>query len=351
MNDLLRGFLNLPPQASTYAPAVDLLHYFVITASMLGATFVFLLGLYFVVRYHRRAPFATTARVTTPVPLEALIIGGLLSLFLAFWAVGAVLYNHMQTPPADAMPIYVTGKQWMWKFAYPDGRASMDVLTVPVNRPVKLVMTSRDVIHSFYVPAFRMKHDVVPGRYYTAWFEANTPGTYPIQCAELCGVSHSRMLGKVQVLSQEEYAKWLEGTPVRTEERLQGATALSGGDLAETGREVASRRGCFACHTIDGQPHIGPTWAGLYGSQVKLADGSTVTADEGYLTRSMMDPQAQIVAGYKAIMPTYRGVLEEPEVGALVEFIKSIHGQPFAPSIQLPPVEPLGSGQPQEPKP
>jgi cytochrome c oxidase subunit 2 len=351
MNNLLRGLLDLPPQASTYAQSVDLLHYFVILTTMLGSTFVFLLALYYVLRYRRRAPHSTTAHVQTPVPLEVFFIVSLLSLFLVFWVVGASLYDHMQTPPADAIPVYVTGKQWMWTFSYPDGRASMDVLTVPVNRPIKLVLTSRDVIHSFYVPAFRMKHDVVPGRYYTAWFEANTPGVYDIDCAEYCGVSHSRMLGKVQVLAQNDYSRWLEGQPVRTVEGLIGATATSGGDLAETGRAVASRRGCFSCHTIDGQPHIGPSWAGLYASDVKLSDGRVVRADEAYLTKSMMDPQADIVAGYEPVMPSYRGLLQEPEVAALVELIKSIRARPFAPTVVLPRVEPLGSGQPQEPKP
>jgi len=351
MNNLLRGWLNLPPQASTYAQDVDLLHYFVITSTMLGSVFVFLLAVYYVFRYRQRAPRATTPRVKTSAPLEFLIIGGLQTLFLGFWVVGASMYNHMQTPPSDAMPIYVTAKQWMWKFSYPDGRASMDVLTVPVNRPVKLIMTSRDVIHSFYVPAFRMKHDVVPGRYYTAWFQANTPGVYDVECAEYCGVSHSRMLGKVQVLTQDDYTHWLEGHPVPTAEGLIGATATSGGDLAKTGRAVAARRGCFNCHTIDGQPHIGPSWAGLYDSYVKVDGGRVVYADEAYLTRSMMDPQADVVLGYKPVMPTYRGILQEPEVAALVEFIRSIQTQPFPPSVTLPRVEPLGSGQPQEPKP
>jgi cytochrome c oxidase subunit 2 len=248
--------------------------------------------------------------------------------------------------------VYVTAKQWMWKFAYFDGRASMDVLTVPAHRPIKLVMTSRDVIHSFYVPAFRMKHDVVPGRYYTTWFEANAPGTYDIDCAEFCGVDHSRMLGKVQVLSDEEYARWLEAPQSEGARKgVAGPTATGDGDLAAAGRDVAARRGCFNCHTIDGQPHIGPTWAGLYDSQVTLDDGRVALADEAYLTRSMMDPQADIVAGYKGVMPTYRGALPEPEVAALVEFIKSLRDQPVAPAIALPRVQPLGSAQPQEPKP
>ncbi len=341
MNDLLRGWLNLPPQASTYAADVDLLHYFVIGATMLGASFVFLLALYFLVRYGRRVPGEATARRELSLPTELFIIGSILTLFLVFWVAGAVTYNRMMTPPAGAMPVYVTAKQWMWKFSYPDGRSSMDVLTVPERRPIELVMTSRDVIHSFYVPAFRMKQDVVPGRYYTAWFEASAPGDYAIDCAEYCGVSHSRMLGKVRVLSREEYGRWLDSAPNQGTEH----------DLVEAGRDVAVRRGCINCHTIDGQPYIGPTWAGLFDSTVLLSDGSRVNADEAYLTRSMMEPGVEVVASYKPVMPTYRGILEQPEVAALVEFIKSLESKPLSPSVTLPKVFPAAAGQPQEPRP
>jgi cytochrome c oxidase subunit 2 len=339
MNDLLRGLLNLPPQASTYARGIDTLHYFVISVTMAGATLVFLLGVYFVIRHRRRTPGEATARLTTPVPQEVFLIGGILTLFLAFWVVGAIQYNHLMTPPDGAMTVYVTGKQWMWKFSYADGRSSIDELTVPAAKPVRLVMTSRDVIHSFYVPAFRMKHDVVPGRYYTAWFEATRPGLYDIDCAEYCGVSHSRMLGKVRVLSAEDYARWLEDRP------------RADSDLVASGWEVAARRGCLNCHTLDGQPHIGPTWARLYGSRVALEGGRTIIADDAYLTRSMMEPQADIVAGYKSVMPTYRGILEEPEVAALLELLRSIEAAPYAPSVKLPKVAPQGSGLPQEPRP
>ena len=339
MNDLLRRLLNLPPQASTYARDVDVLHYVVITTTLLGATFVFLLAVTFLVRYRRRTPGETTVREGTSTPQEVFIIASLLSLFLGFWVAGTLQYDQMMTPPADAMTVYVTAKQWMWKFSYADGRSSMDVLTVPDGKPVRLVMTSRDVIHSFYVPAFRMKHDVVPGRYYTAWFEAKVPGSYPIECAEYCGVSHSRMLGEVQVLSPGDYSRWLEGHPPST------------GDLVTAGREVAARRGCLNCHTLDGQPHIGPTWVGLYGSEVALDGGRTVVADDAYLTRSMMDPQADIVAGFKGVMPTYRGILEEPEVAALVELIRSLETAPRAPSITLPKVTTQGPALPQEPLP
>ena len=180
MNDWLEQLLNLPPAASTYARDVDVLHLVVIGTTMLGATAVFALALYFVARCRRRVPGETTAHLGTPLSQEIAIVGSILALFLAFWVVGSVQYDRMETPPPDTMTVYVTAKQWMWKFAYPDGRSSLNLLTVPTGKPVKLVMASRDVIHSFYVPAFRMKQDVVPGRYYTAWFQATTPGNYPI---------------------------------------------------------------------------------------------------------------------------------------------------------------------------
>jgi cytochrome c oxidase subunit 2 len=330
VNSLLRALLDLPPQASTFAFGVDMLHYFVIGATMLGASFVFLLAIVFLVRSRRKRPGELTPRVQASAAGELTLIGGLLTIFIVFWIVGATQYDRMMTPPPDAMPVYVTAKQWMWKFSYADGRSSMDVLTVPVGRPIKLVMTSRDVIHSFYVPAFRMKQDVLPGRYYAAWFEATTPGTFDIRCAEYCGVSHSRMLGSVRVLSADDYRRWLESeTPGESH------------DLAAAGLEVAARRGCLSCHTIDGQPHVGPTWAGLYESRVKLDDGRTVVADDAYLTRSMMEPAGDVVSGFKPVMPTYRGVLEEPEVAALVEFIASIASRPVAPSVALPAVVPV----------
>jgi cytochrome c oxidase subunit II len=339
MNPLFLGLLNLPPEASSYAASVDLLHLLVISTTMLGATVVFVLALYYLARYRRRVPGETTQRTALPVPQEVGMIGGILGLFLAFWVVGTLEYDRMLTPPPGSMVVYVTAKQWMWEFAYPDGRSSMDVLTVPLGRPVELVMTSRDVIHSFYVPAFRMKHDVVPGRYYTTWFAATAVGSFPIECAEYCGVSHSRMAGQVRVLSVDDYARWLEGEPP------------PGADLVTDGRDVATRRGCLNCHTLDGQPHVGPTWAGLYGSPVRLEDGRTVVADDAYLTRSMMDPQADVVAGFKPVMPTYRGILPEPEVAALVELLRSLKSSPYAPSITLPRVVPSSSAAPQEPGP
>ena len=350
MNELLRNLLMLPDQASSNAKSIDTLHYVVIGATLLGAFGIALLTIYLIVRYRARSADHRTERMTTGIAGESSIIGGILVLFVAFWVVGYLQYVKLETAPADAMPVYVTAKQWMWKFAYADGRKSMDVLTVPVNRPVKLIMTSRDVIHSFYVPAFRMKQDAVPGRYVTAWFEATQPGTFEIYCAEYCGLSHSRMLGTVLVLPQAAYEEWLENVPHKTTQEGELApTATAGGDLADQGREVAVRHACFACHTIDGQRHMGPTWAGLYSSEVPLVGGAVGRADEAYLTKSMMEPGADIVDGYKNIMPTYQGSLPEPEVAALVEYIKSLQNAPLAPVVTLPEdkIDVLGSSMPE----
>ncbi|HEX8107154.1 MAG TPA: hypothetical protein VF516_05465 [Kofleriaceae bacterium] len=194
MNELLRRVLHLPAQSSSVARDIDALHYTVILATMAGVTLAAVIAGVFLVRYRRRTPVAPlTPRITVPLWFEVVVYGGLLILFCAWWVVGFAQYRDIETAPADAMPIYVTAKQWMWKFAYPDGPTSQDALIVPVGRPVKLILTSRDVIHSFYVPEFRLKQDVVPGRAETLWFEATAPGSYDVLCAQYCGLRHSLM--------------------------------------------------------------------------------------------------------------------------------------------------------------
>lgn len=343
MNEFLRELLVLPPQASTYAKDIDYLHYFVISVTMLGATITGLTAVVFVARFRRKRD-ELTERVRAPLWLEIAWVSFLLVLFLAWWVIGYRVYIRTQVPPEDSMEVYVTAKQWMWKFEYPDGRAEVSVLTVPVDRPIKLVMTSRDVIHSLSVPAFRIKQDVLPGTYTNLWFEATETGSYQILCAEYCGVSHSNMWARVDVLSAADYEAWLEGRdPLRHQAAVAAAEAerphgpaggtkgvprgLSGGSterLSTRGRDTAVRHGCFACHTVDGSRHIGPSFAGLYGREVKLQNGETIVADAAYLTRSMMDPRADIVAGFKPLMPTYQGLLSSGETAALVEFIKSL---------------------------
>ncbi|MBX3223235.1 MAG: cytochrome c oxidase subunit II [Labilithrix sp.] len=339
MMETLRMILALPRGGSTIADSIDLLHGFVIGVTMLMSTYVFATAAWFTIRYHRKRDDQLTERVTATRRGEAFIIAGILGTFLLWWVIGFRQYVDVRDPPSDADIVYVDAKQWMWKFAYADGRVSNDVLTVPLGRPIKLVMISRDVIHSFYVPGFRVKQDVLPGRYTTLWFEAKEAGTYPIWCAEYCGVSHSAMRGEVRVLEADEYARWkragdakLAGAPPC---RLPGACGE--GNLVAEGRAVAERRQCVACHTLDGQKHIGPTWARLYGSEVTLEDGRRVVADDAYLTRSMMEPNADVVAGYRQMMPSYRGALSAGEVAALVELIRSLRDAPAPPSgIALP---------------
>lgn len=210
----------------------------------------------------------------------------------------------------------------MGTFAYPDGHASQDILYVPVGRPVRLIMTSRDVIHSFFVPACRVKRDVVPGRSSTTWFEVKEPGRYQVFCAEYCGLDHSRMCAEVVALESDEYARVLD------EDLPQEKP------LAERGEEIAGTEGCLRCHTLDGTPHIGAIWAGLYDSDVPLTSGETVTADFAYLTDSMMDPSAKVHLGFRPVMPSYLGKLAPYEVGARIALIRSLRDIPAEPVVE-----------------
>jgi cytochrome c oxidase subunit 2 len=320
-----RSLFFLPPGASSYADGVDGLHLFVIATTLLGSFVVALLALVFVVRYARRSGQTSTPEVRASGKLEATLVLGTLALFLGWWVIGCRQYIAMRRVPPGADTVYVVAKQWTWKFTHPDGRLENDVLTLPVGRPVVLVMISRDVIHSLFIPAMRVKQDVLPGRYVTLSFTPVRVGRYPLFCAEYCGLSHSGMLGEVRVLDAAEYRSWLDGARSPA--------------LAELGREAAVRYGCLACHTVDGQPHLGPTWSGLYGSEVTLADGTRRLADPAYLTESMMDPEANIVAGYRPIMPTYLGSLGPAETAAIVEYIHSLQHAPVAPSVALPAVK------------
>ena len=345
MNEMLRKLLFLPEQASTVAKGIDWLHYFVIITTMAGAVGVALAMLYFTVRYREGArngkdqppdERAGHTRGGLSMGFELSVFGGLLALFVLWWVIGFRQYVRIAEPPPNSMTIYVTGKQWMWSFAYPNGAGSNGVLYVPVGRPVKLVMTSRDVIHSFFVPPFRVKQDVVPGRSTTMWFEVKHAGRYPVYCAEYCGTGHSTMRAEVVALDDAEYEHTLDGLdrlaiagPVMTAAPVPGEAApkepLS---LAVMGQRVAAKAGCFRCHTPDGTPHIGPTWAGLYGAVIPLEKGGSVIADDQYLTASMMDPAAQLHLGFKAVMPSYQGLLTAPEVGAVVEYIRSLRDVP-----------------------
>jgi cytochrome c oxidase subunit 2 len=322
MNELLRRLLFLPPQSSSVARTIDTLHYTVILATMAGVALAAAVAAVFLLRYRRRGPvIPLTPRVVAPTWLEILVIGGLLTMFCVWWLIGFVQYRTLQTPPPDSMPIYVTAKQWMWKFAYPSGPTSSDVLAVPVGRPVKLIMTSRDVIHSFYVAEFRIKQDVVPGRAVTTWFEAIEPGTYDILCTQYCGTRHSLMRAQVVALRPEDYTRWLDAA--RSPLALPGAKG-DGQGLAERGHQVAAEHGCLRCHSVDGSAFIGPTWANAFGRYRPTADGRAVLVDEAYLTESMMDPRAVIAAGFSPVMPSYQGALPPADTAAIVEYIRSL---------------------------
>jgi cytochrome c oxidase subunit 2 len=356
MNELMRKILFLPEQASTVARDIDSLHYLVIGVTMAGAFAVAVAIGIFTIRYRRggthardRAPDERPGHTRGGLSfwVEAVVIAGLLGLFLAFWVIGYVQYLRLQSPPERAMPIYVSGKQWMWSFAYPDGRGSEGVLYVPVGEPVELIMTSRDVIHSFFVPQFRIKQDVVPGRTTSVWFEVEKPGTYDVFCTEYCGTGHSTMRATVIALSAADYDRFLgpeiEGEWAATRQN-RGAPAES---LAARGADAANRYGCLRCHTTDGTPHIGPSWARVFGNDVLLESGRRIQADAAYLTRSIMDPLDDVRAGFVPVMPTYRGLIPTPELGAIVEYIRSLRAAPAparlsplappdAPAIELP---------------
>jgi cytochrome c oxidase subunit 2 len=328
VNEWLRELLVLPEQASTYATEIDMLHYFVISVTMLGAAAVAIVATYFVIRFRRRGRPGPVPRFQMPMKIEGVLVGTLVLLFFGWWWIGLRQYMSVRSPPANTTEVYVTGKQWMFKFSYPGGKSSVGTLYVPVGQPMRLLMTSRDVIHSFYVPQFRVKQDLVPGRYTTAWFEATTPGVYEILCAEFCGTGHSQMRGQVVVLSAGDYQAWLEG-----------ASPGEGLDLVDMGEAVATDRGCLRCHTTDGSPHIGPSFAGLYGRTILLDDGGEVVADEAYLTKSMMDPLEHVRAGYRPVMPSYQGLLDPAETAALLELIRSLRAEHARPPYPPPQAE------------
>ncbi len=326
MNELLRKLLFLPEQASTFARDIDQLHYFVILTTFIMSTAVGLTAIFFFIRYRRRSETQTTPHIEPPLWMEALFVTVPLFFFLLWFFMGFHEFVRQQTPPSDAMDVYVMGKKWMWKFAYPDGPNAINVLRVPQGRNVRLLMTSRDVIHSFYVPEFRIKKDVLPGRYTDQWFNAVEPGRYQILCSQYCGAGHSIMRGEVIVMKPQDYEDWLaaqkRGLASRQDVAPDGAPPM--GDLVEQGKRVAVEQGCLKCHSTDGTRHIGPSWMDLYHRREKLTTGALIDADEAYLTRSMMDPALEIVDGYQPVMPGFEGKISGPEVAALVEYIKSL---------------------------
>ncbi|RJP82571.1 MAG: cytochrome c oxidase subunit II [Candidatus Zixiibacteriota bacterium] len=312
------GNLILPPSGSTYAPQVDALLTFLTYMSLFFIVVIFGAIIYFVIRYRRRGAEPEYHRApahNTALEIVWTIIPLILVLFLFVW--GFRVYMRMNVVPKDALEIQVTAQKWFWSFTYPDGATSVNELVVPVGRPIKLLLSSRDVIHSFYVPDFRIKRDTLPNRYGITWFEATQVGEHDLFCAEYCGSKHSAMIGKVRVVSDREYREWLETS----------ATAGEGLPPEEFGERLYTSRGCINCHSLDGTPGNGPSMLGVFGSRVQLTDGTSVIADENYVRESILEPQAKIVAGYQPIMPTYQTILRDEEVNALIAYLKTLSEQ------------------------
>jgi cytochrome c oxidase subunit 2 len=264
----------------------------------------------FAARFRRRKG-VRAEQIEGSLPLEITWSVLPLGVFFVFFAWGAWIYFSERTPPQGASEVYVVGKQWMWKLEHAEGQREINQLHVPVGRDIKLIMTSQDVIHSFYVPAFRIKQDVLPGRYTTTWFRATKPGTYHLFCAEYCGTQHSGMIGSVVVMEPAEYQAWLGGG---------GATT---GSLASNGQALFTQLGCATCHRTDTQGR-GPNLVGTFGKPVLLEDGRTVMEDENYVRESILVPTAKVVSGFKPVMPAFQGMVSEEQLNALVAYIKSL---------------------------
>jgi cytochrome c oxidase subunit II len=305
---LFKDFEFFPEAASTLAWEIDAIYLFAVALTVFFTALIFAVMVLFIVRYRRKSDDEVPAPIHGSVPLEIFwsVVPFIITMVLFGW--GAYVFFKIVRPPANAMDVYVVGKQWMWKIQHPEGKREINELHVPVNQPVRLIMTSEDVLHSFYIPAFRIKRDTVPGRYATLWFEADKIGEYHLFCAEFCGNEHSRMIGRVVVMSPDDYDAWLQ-----TE---RGETP------AEAGERLFSELRCEGCH-MNGDG-TAPSLDGLYGSQVLLTDGARVTADESYIRESILDPSHRVVSGFRPAMPTFQGQVTEEQVLELIAYIKTL---------------------------
>jgi len=301
----------VPPQASSFAGEVDALTLWLVGMCTFFTVLIAVMVIYFAVRYRRRHPDEVGSRFDHSTMLEVIWTSIPLLIVLVTFVWGAKVYFRLYRPPTGAKVYYVTGKQWMWKTQHPTGQREINELHLPVGEPVKLTLTSEDVIHSFFVPAFRAKVDVVPGRYTTMWFTPTKPGRYHLFCAEYCGTEHSRMVGWVTVMERGDYERWLASVPVAVTPEEQGGKLFT--DLS-----------CQSCHA-DGNRN-GPSLRNLYGTEVKLAGGGRAIADEDYLRESILDPARKVVDGWQAEMPSFRGKVDEQAILNLISYIKGLTG-------------------------
>jgi cytochrome c oxidase subunit II len=312
MNEPSRFFM--PQAASTVAGEVDRLYYFIHWVSVFFFVLIVGLMVYFVVRYRRRAPDETTPDIAHNTPLEVLwtLVPLAILLVIFFW--GFSLYMNMRVAPGNALNIYVTAQRWAYGFAYPNGSTSMGELVVPVNEPVKLTMSSKDLLHGFFIPDFRVKQDILPNRYTSLWFQATRTGTFDLYCTQYCGTGHSNMRGTIKVVTAEEYEKFLK----------TGGIDPSKMSLKDYGAALYRAKACVTCHSVDGSLKTGPTWKSLFGKQQQLSDGSTITVDENFIREHVMTPGKKVVAGFPNVMPSYKGQLTDKEMNAIIEYIKSL---------------------------
>ena len=302
-----------PEQASSFAWQVDLLYFYLIAVSVAFTIPIAVAIFYFAIKYREREKYATPDELHGSIVLETTwsIIPFIIS--MTIFLGGAYVYFNQYTPPQDAMEIYVVGKQWMWKIQHGTGQREINELHVPVGRRIKLTITTEDVLHDFFVPAFRTKVDAVPGRYTYLWFEPTKPGKYHLFCAEYCGLNHSGMGGYIYVMEQRDFDNWLAGN-------------VSGQTPVEIGKDLFENRlGCASCHA-GGPQQRGAKLEGIYGKEVKLVGGQTVVADDDYIRNSILNPASQIVEGYQPIMPTFKGQVTDEQLNGLVAYIKSLSG-------------------------
>lgn len=304
------GIPIFPEQASSFAKDVDALYFFILATCAFFAIGVSVAVVWLGIKYHKTHAGQIGARIEGNLPLELLwsVIPTIIAMFMFGW--GASVYYHLRRPPDEALHVYAVGKQWMWKFQHLEGQREINELHLPANRPVKVTISSEDVIHSLYFPSFRTKYDAIPGRYTELWFEPQKPGTYHIFCAEYCGTNHSGMIGSVIVMEPTEYQAWLQGGGLE-------------GTLAQRGAKLFNDLGCSSCHLDTGQGR-GPALKDIVGTTVEFQDGSSAVVDEAYLRESILMSQAKIVKGFQPLMPTFQGLVSEENLVALIEHVKSL---------------------------
>jgi cytochrome c oxidase subunit 2 len=306
----MQGIPIQPDQASTIAQSVDHLYLFITAITLFFTILIFSIIFYFMIKYRRRWTDPRPKPIEGSLPLEVLWTAIPTVIVAVIFVWGSRLYFQNSEPPPGAMEIFVTGKQWMWKAEHPEGQREINELHVPLGRPVKLTMTSEDVIHDFFVPAFRVKKDVLPGRYTSLWFQATRLGTFHLFCAQYCGAFHAGMLGSVIVVQPDEYERWLAGS-------VLGETMEAAGD------RLFKQNGCVTCHLADGAGPA-PSLLNVYGNTVHLTNGQTLIADDAYIRESILSPAAKIVNGYKPVMPSFQGQLSEEQIIDLVAYIRSL---------------------------